>query len=155
MDQNINKRDLFSSFKIKNSTSSTTDLLSSETSNLHRTLAENEMVKRRQSNISIAILKGKQNSVGDPMTQFGIMTLNNHIPYKRPVLKLMPCFVNARGVLQELKDKHGGIYATKTDQMNEGLGGNNTNSSTTNGSRPKSGGGPNSRLSSAIVNGRV
>ena len=77
------------------------------------------------------------------------MTLNNHIPYKRPVLKLMPCFVNARGVLRELKDKHGGIYHTKTEQNKEG-----NNNSNISGSRPKSGG-HNSRLTSAIVNGRV
>ena len=50
------------------------------------------------------------------------MTLNNHIPYKRPVLKSLPYYVNARGVLQELKDKHGGIYTTKTDLLNDGNG---------------------------------
>jgi hypothetical protein len=38
-------------------------------------------------------------SVGDPLTHFGIMTLNNNIPYKKPILKSMPVFVNARGVI--------------------------------------------------------
>jgi hypothetical protein len=49
--------------------------------------------------------------------QFGIMTLNNHIPYKRPILKQLPVFVNAKDVLKELKEKHGGLYSTKTDPL--------------------------------------
>lgn len=45
------------------------------------------------------MLKNKQNNVGDPLQQFGIMTLGNNIPYKKPILKSMPVFVNARGVI--------------------------------------------------------
>jgi hypothetical protein len=33
------------------------------------------------------------------MLHIGIMTLNNHIPYKKPILKASPVFVNAWGVL--------------------------------------------------------
>ena len=33
------------------------------------------------------IIENKKKSEGDPLMHFGIMTLNNHIPYKRPVLK--------------------------------------------------------------------
>jgi len=32
-------------------------------------------------------LKDKAMSKGDPLSQFGIMTLNHSIPYKKPVLK--------------------------------------------------------------------
>lgn len=52
-----------------------------------------------KKNISVAYLKAKQDAVGDPLTHFGIMTLNNHIPYKKPILKSMPVFVNAKGVI--------------------------------------------------------
>jgi hypothetical protein len=48
------------------------------------------------------MLKAKANGDGDPLMRYGMMTLNNHIPYKKPVLKSQPVFVNARGVLQEL-----------------------------------------------------
>jgi hypothetical protein len=41
------------------------------------------------------------------------MTLNNHIPYKRPILKQLPCFVNAKGVLKEIEKNHGGLYSNK------------------------------------------
>jgi hypothetical protein len=45
------------------------------------------------------------------MTHIGIMTLNNHIPYKKPILKASPVvFVNARGVIHEIESKHGGLY---------------------------------------------
>jgi hypothetical protein len=84
------------------------------------------------------------------MTCFGIMTLNNHIPYKRPVLKSLPYYGNARGVLRELNAKHGGLYSTKSDTNNPL---NNENSQYTNKNRPKSSGG--NRLSSAIINGRI
>jgi len=90
--------------------------------------------------------------VGDPMTCFGIMTLNNHIPYKRPVLKSLPYYVNARGVLQELNAKHGGLYSTKSDTLN--TLNNNDNSQLINKNRPKSSAGG-KRLTSAIVNGRI
>jgi hypothetical protein len=41
------------------------------------------------------------------------MTLKNHIPYKKPVLKQTPVFVNARGVFYEIEKDHGGIYFSK------------------------------------------
>lgn len=47
------------------------------------------------------------------MQQFGIMTLGNNIPYKKPILKSMPVFVNARGVIQDLELHHGGLYKLK------------------------------------------
>lgn len=47
------------------------------------------------------------------MKHLGIMTLNHEIPYKRPILKAMPCFVNAKGVLDEIERKHGGLYSNK------------------------------------------
>ena len=50
-----------------------------------------------------------------------MMTLNNNIPYKRPVLKSSPVFVNTRGVLQQLDRKHGGLYSTKYDPIKEDL----------------------------------
>jgi len=65
------------------------------------------------------MLKNKQNSVGDPLMKFGIMTLNNHIPYKRPILKQVPFFVNANSVLKELEEKHGGLYSTKSDSLKD------------------------------------
>ena len=49
------------------------------------------------------------------MKNLGIMTLNNQIPYKRPILKAMPCFVNAKGVLDEIDRNYGGLYTTKQD----------------------------------------
>jgi hypothetical protein len=52
--------------------------------------------------------------VGDPMNTFGIMTLNHHIPYKKPILKQTPVFVNAKGVIHDLEAHHGGLYASKT-----------------------------------------
>ena len=45
---------------------------------------------------------------------FGIMTLNNEIPYKRPILKQLPTFINTKGVIKELDEKHGGLYHTKS-----------------------------------------
>jgi hypothetical protein len=48
-----------------------------------------------KKNLSIALLKQKKDGVGDPMLHIGIMTLNNHIPYKKPILKASPVFVNA------------------------------------------------------------
>ena len=116
---------------------------------------DNDTAKKRK-NVSIAILKNKQKSVGDPMMKFGLMTLNNHIPYKRPVLKQMPVYVNARGVLQELKEKHGGIYSTKTEANNSDNHINNCNSKNpglVTAAMPKSS--FNKRLASAIVNGRI
>jgi hypothetical protein len=47
------------------------------------------------------------------MKHLGIMTLNNEIPYKRPILKAMPCFVNAKGVLDDINKNHGGLYTNK------------------------------------------
>lgn len=49
------------------------------------------------------------------MTHFGIMTMNNHIPYKKPILKSMPApaNINAKGVIHELDKKHGGLYYIK------------------------------------------
>ena len=49
------------------------------------------------------------------------MTLNNHIPYRKPILKQSPVFVNARGVMQELDDKHGGLYFTRGANKNVDL----------------------------------
>ncbi|CDW77723.1 UNKNOWN [Stylonychia lemnae] len=69
--------------------------------------------KHLKRNVSVEILKQKQMSVGDPLTHFGIMTLNNNIPYKKPILKSMPVFVNARGVIQDLEQNHGGLHFLK------------------------------------------
>lgn len=41
------------------------------------------------------------------------MTLNHLIPYKKPVLKSTPVFVNAKGVMHELEVNHGGLYTNK------------------------------------------
>lgn len=54
--------------------------------------------EHRSSNDSF--MRKKNSKGGDPMTHFGIMTLSNHVlPYKKPVLKSMPVFVNAKGVI--------------------------------------------------------
>ena len=55
----------------------------------------------------------------DPLIHFGIMTLNQSIPYKKPIIKSMPVFVNARGVMQELEEKHGGLHTNKNNQKDE------------------------------------
>ena len=47
------------------------------------------------------------------------MTLNNHVPYKKPILKQNAVFVNAKGVIQELEQKHGGLYGTKSTTKND------------------------------------
>lgn len=48
------------------------------------------------------------------MKAFGIMTLYDQIPYKKPILKQAPsAHVNARGVIRELEEKYGGLYHTK------------------------------------------
>ena len=65
------------------------------------------------------MLKQKSSSKGDPLTHFGIMTLNHNIPYKKPILKSMPMFVNARGVIQELEDFHGGLHTQKNNQQDD------------------------------------
>lgn len=63
--------------------------------------------------MSAAFLKKKQLSEDDPLTGYGIMTLNNHIPYRKPILKDCPLFVNAKGVMREIEKHHGGLYFTK------------------------------------------
>lgn len=65
--------------------------------------SELKNMRSRKKNISISILKQKQNRVGDPLNNFGIMTLNNLIPYKKPILKSTPVFVNAKGVMHDLE----------------------------------------------------
>ena len=45
------------------------------------------------------MLMNKSKNSGDPMCSFGIMTLKNEIPYRKPILKDSCVFVNARGVL--------------------------------------------------------
>jgi len=47
------------------------------------------------------------------------MTLNHNIPYKKPILKAMPVFVNARGVIQDLEQNHGGLYFLKSSIVGE------------------------------------
>ena len=54
--------------------------------------------------------------MGDPLNNFGIMALNNLIPYKKPVLKSTPVFVNAKGVMHELEQNHGGLYVSKANK---------------------------------------
>eukprot|EP00347_Sterkiella_histriomuscorum_P005627 403355874 len=78
-----------------------------------------KQVKSMRRNVSIDILKQKSNNSDDPMTHFGIMTLNHHIPYKKPILKTMPVFVNARGVMQDLEHNFGGLYFIKNNQSKE------------------------------------
>lgn len=41
------------------------------------------------------------------MTHIGIMTLGGSIPYRKPVLKSSPVFVNARGVIRDLENRFG------------------------------------------------
>jgi hypothetical protein len=41
------------------------------------------------------------------------MTLNHNIPYKKPVLKATPVFVNAKGVIKDLERNHGGLFFLK------------------------------------------
>jgi hypothetical protein len=57
------------------------------------------------------MLKKKQLGTDDPMSNLGIMSLNNHsLPYKKPILKNQPgIYVNTRGVLQEIRREHGGL----------------------------------------------
>ena len=72
-----------------------------------------------ERNISSEFLRQKKRCTGDPLNHFGIMTLNNLIPYKKPVIKEMPCFVNARGVIKEIEEKHGGFYQNKDNESEE------------------------------------
>ena len=65
--------------------------------------SDKEQMKPKHRNISASILHKKKMNVGDPLNQFGIMTLNNQIPYKKPILKQAPVFVNARGIIYELE----------------------------------------------------
>ena len=60
---------------------------------------ENAKQSSGHKNVSKRFLSNKMNSLDDPLKTFGIMTLNNVIPYRKPILKSSIAFVNARGVI--------------------------------------------------------
>jgi hypothetical protein len=62
-------------------------------------------------------LKKRKENVGDPMIHIGIMTLNSSIPYRRPVMKGTPVYVNAKGIMKEIEQKHGGLYSIRNDNL--------------------------------------
>ena len=57
--------------------------------------------KLRKNNISLEILRKRQLGIVDPLSNVGIMSLNNkNLPYKKPILKQIPgIYVNTRGVI--------------------------------------------------------
>ena len=57
--------------------------------------------KLRKNNISLEILRKRQLGIDDPLSNVGIMSLNNkNLPYKKPILKQIPgIYVNTRGVI--------------------------------------------------------
>ena len=57
--------------------------------------------KLRKNNISLEILRKRQLGIDDPLSNVGIMSLNNkNLPYKKPILKRVPgIYVNTRGVI--------------------------------------------------------
>lgn len=78
-----------------------------------------QTLTHRKKSSFLGLIQQKQIRVGNPMDGIGIMTLNNHIPYKKPVLKQMVVFVNAKGVLHELEQKHGGLYSNTNRKKND------------------------------------
>ena len=62
-------------------------------------------------NISLNFLRNKIKSIGDPLNHVGIMTMNNLIPYKKPIIKQNPIAVNAKDVIREIEDRHNGLRA--------------------------------------------
>ncbi len=66
------------------------------------------------------MLKRKQLGQDDPMSLFGIMSMNNQaLPYKKPILKAPSAFnVNTRGVLEELSRDHGGLKQLRSTPHN-------------------------------------
>ena len=43
------------------------------------------------------------------MNHIGIMTMNNLIPYKKPIIKQNPIAVNAKDVIREIEVRHNGL----------------------------------------------
>jgi hypothetical protein len=64
-----------------------------------------------KKNISLEILRKRQLGIDDPLSNVGIMSLNNQsLPYKKPILKQYPgIYVNTKGVIDELNRDFGGL----------------------------------------------
>ena len=74
---------------------------------------------RFRKNISCEILRKKAFGVDDPLSNVGIMALNNiALPYKKPTLKQAPgIYVNTRGVMEELTRDYGGINQIRSSSI--------------------------------------
>ena len=59
------------------------------------------------------MLHRKQLGSDDPLNHVGLLTFNNCLPYKKPILKEASSYnVNTKGVLQELYRDYGGLRVT-------------------------------------------
>ena len=47
------------------------------------------------------------------------MTMNNLIPYKKPIIKQNPIAVNAKEVIREIEIKHNGLYSLSQQGLDE------------------------------------
>lgn len=61
------------------------------------------------------MLKRKQLGSDDPLSNVGLLTSNNMLPYKKPILKQASAYnINTRGVLEELYRDYGGLRVNQS-----------------------------------------